>query len=49
MDQPSGLAELAVEAVDRARGGEHSPEEGRQLGARSPGRDDLGLGLLAFG
>jgi hypothetical protein len=38
--------ELAVEAVDRARGGEHASDEGLQLGAGAPGGDDLGLGPL---
>jgi hypothetical protein len=38
--------ELAVEAVDRARGGEDASDEGLQLGAAASRGDDLGLGLL---
>ena len=38
--------ELAVEAVDRARGGEDASDEDLQLGAAASRGDDLGLGLL---
>jgi hypothetical protein len=43
--RPAG-PELAVEAVDRARGGEDASDERLQLGAAASRGDDLGLGLL---